>query len=370
MTDLIHNSKINNSNISIKHKYGLDALRAIASLIVVFGHIEGIKASNKIANWLPIIPSGYLGVILFFVISGFLITSLLLQEEVSNKSINIKKFYLRRILRIWPLYYLILFISVILFDYRPEAHTIFLYLTIFPNIARSLNYDYWLVSPQIWSIGVEEQFYLVWPWLIKFIKSRLLAVLIIIAVGYTFLPHVILYIINKSSLANSNIPKIIGKIYYTTKFNCMAMGGIFAYLIHHNKKIIQIIRHKYIATLLIFVPFVLWFFNINFFYFTAEVYAILFCFLIVNITHKKHYFFDNKITFFLGKISYGIYMYHCIVILLLFKWLLPLFENKQDYYANILLYVSAIFFTVLTATLSYYTIERYFLTLKRKFETT
>jgi len=352
--------------MSKEHIFGLDSLRAIAALVVVLSHIELIKQTNNIPSCFTYMPSGNIGVVLFFVISGFLITTLLLQEKTKNKTISIKKFYTRRILRIWPLYYFVLIISSVIFSYHPQINTLVLCLTILPNIAHTMNYG-WAVSPQIWSIGVEEQFYLIWPALIKFIRSRLLLILILIILIYTFLPHILLFIIKRTNLADSTIPKIINGIYFSTKFNCLALGGLLAYLVQHKSKIITVIRNKYLSILFILIPFILWGFNFEFSYFTSEIFALLFCLLIANIINKKHYFFDNKILSFLGKISYGIYMYHWIIISLLIKWFLPLFKNKY-FYTNIFIYVLVLFFTILIATISYYTIERYFLNLKKRFE--
>jgi peptidoglycan/LPS O-acetylase OafA/YrhL len=93
---------------------GLDTLRAIAALIVVIGHIEIIKHSNNIDDFRRFLPSAHIAVILFFVISGFLITFLLAKEWDLNNKISFKKFYFRRILRIWPLYFFILFFYLIM----------------------------------------------------------------------------------------------------------------------------------------------------------------------------------------------------------------------------------------------------------------
>lgn len=116
------------------------------------------------------VPSGHLGVILFFVLSGFLITYLIV-KELEAKTFSFKKFYHRRILRIWPLYYLILLISYILFEPSFSIKGLLLCLSIFPNVAHAIG-EGWQSSPQIWSIGVEEQFYLIWPFFIYLIPQK------------------------------------------------------------------------------------------------------------------------------------------------------------------------------------------------------
>lgn len=102
------------------HFPGLNGLRFIAALSVIIGHVELIKLDYGIYNFKNTIPfytntAGHLGVVLFFVLSGFLITYLLLVEKDKYGKVAVKKFYIRRVLRIWPLYFLILVIVFLLF---------------------------------------------------------------------------------------------------------------------------------------------------------------------------------------------------------------------------------------------------------------
>ena len=98
------------------HLKGLDTLRAVAALIVVWSHIEFIKGLKGLPkNNFILFPNAHFSVTLFFVLSGFLITFLLTREFQKYKTISFKSFYLRRILRIWPLYYLVLFLSYFLY---------------------------------------------------------------------------------------------------------------------------------------------------------------------------------------------------------------------------------------------------------------
>ena len=111
---------------------GLDTLRAIAALVVVIGHIELQKKEIGIPNLInhPYIrlASGHIGVVLFFVLSGFLITYLLAKEKEKAGKIAFKKFYIRRIFRIWPLYYLILLLSFLFFPHSNPPLFYFLFL--------------------------------------------------------------------------------------------------------------------------------------------------------------------------------------------------------------------------------------------------
>jgi len=118
--------------------------------------------------------TGKIAVICFFVLSGFLITYLLLAEERHTGSISTRDFYARRILRIWPLYYVLVLAAFFVFPRIPvfagalkfpeesRARSFFLYMSIFPNLAAPFPY-----LGHLWSIGVEEQFYIAWPLLLK-----------------------------------------------------------------------------------------------------------------------------------------------------------------------------------------------------------
>ena len=171
----------------VKYFKGLDTLRAVAALVVIWGHIELLKRRENLPNLLDQdgfgVPSGHIAVILFFVLSGFLITYLLINEKENTGSISFKKFYMRRVLRIWPLYYFIMLLSYFLINAEYSVKTLVLCLGIFPNVAHALTAG-WPSSPQLWSIGAEEQFYLFWPMLILLIPERRYTVIFITFFNY------------------------------------------------------------------------------------------------------------------------------------------------------------------------------------------
>ena len=169
----------------------LNGLRFIAAFLVIIHHIEQLKYIFKIDNYWTTIPFieviGFLGVVLFFVLSGFLITYLLLAEESSFKAISIRKFYIRRVLRIWPLYFMIVFLAFFIlpnisfftlpgfFNSKEALHggfiiKLFLYLIFVPNLAVILIGIVPYAS-HTWSVGVEEQYYVVWPVILKYFKK-------------------------------------------------------------------------------------------------------------------------------------------------------------------------------------------------------
>jgi len=152
--------------------HGLDTLRALAIVIVIIFHLQSF-----LPNILePIADIGWMGVDLFFVLSGFLITGILIDTKRSDG--YFKNFYARRCLRIWPLYYsLLLFMFVIVPILRPsEAHTVFAarsspwwgYLIFLQNFLIPIPTKATGALGVTWSLAVEEQFYLVWPLVVRF----------------------------------------------------------------------------------------------------------------------------------------------------------------------------------------------------------
>ena len=350
------------------HFKGLDTLRAIAALVVVFGHIELFKNNKSIPNLIDndfiLLPSGHIAVILFFVLSGFLITYLLVKEKEKTGKISFRKFYMRRILRIWPLYYAIILLSYLLIDSDYEFITILLCLTIFPNFAHSIGAG-WHSSPQIWSIGVEEQFYLFWPLILLLLPERKVIVgLLVFFLGYSIFPHSFGFI-NLRTFQNEALGIVVNKIFYGTKFNCMAIGSLMGYALAKRKSWINIFSRDIITLFTISLTFSLWFFRFEIKHFTDEFFAIFFAIMIVGVVSNKKINIDTKITRFLGKISYGIYMYHWIIISLVLK---HLNYSHNDLIFNLELYFIVMVLTIFISWISYISLERFFLNLKKQYE--
>jgi peptidoglycan/LPS O-acetylase OafA/YrhL len=138
----------------------LDGLRAFACLAVVIGHARGVPYAFL---------HGYRGVLLFFVLSGFLITTLALREEAKTGAVDLHAFFVRRVFRIMPLYYLALaaiMIAVFAFNMESYAdafrHHLAAYLLYMPEFP-IFQSDFKIPFAQAWSLGIEEKFYLVWP---------------------------------------------------------------------------------------------------------------------------------------------------------------------------------------------------------------
>lgn len=355
----------------------LNALRFIGAFAVIIHHIEQNKflfGFESIWNTRGIFNMGKVGVALFFVLSGFLITSLLLKEREATSSINIKEFYIKRILRIWPLYYLIAALAIFVLprlgifavpemglDYVQEGFTIkvILYLIFLPNLAMTM-YGALPGANQLWSIGVEEQFYIVWPHIFKSNRNKYLFMFGIIVAYFIF--RKMSWLLPNHSDAES----ITVGFFYGLHFECMAVGGLFS-LVYHNRQnfvegmLLSLFYNKYIQVLSIAAILVL----------TAVagkntymfIYACFFGVIVLNMaTNKRNLFnLENRVTNYLGKISYGLYMYHPIAIILVINS-----SVRLDIYSQALLYSASILLTIALSHVSFYYFESHFSRLRSK----
>ncbi|SIQ02287.1 Peptidoglycan/LPS O-acetylase OafA/YrhL, contains acyltransferase and SGNH-hydrolase domains [Chryseobacterium sp. RU37D] len=358
----------------------LNSLRFIAASLVIIHHIELYKYLFGLRNlWdIPFFQIiGKLGVVLFFVLSGFLITSLLLHEIDLKGKISIKNFYLRRVLRIWPLYYLIIILGFFVYPYIPffdipnkdifpnvlenRFPNIFFYLTIFANLAIPIYKDVPYTS-QTWSIATEEQFYLLWPFLFIFFRKKLLPAMLIIILGYWFLKYVINETHYPSKFINLHSKSIISGFLYFFNINCMAIGGIFAVIVSKKFKLLKLIFNNTIFILTSASTIALLIFGIHFGFFHYDIYAVLFAIIIVNLACNEKFknLLENKITNYLGSISYGIYMYHFIALTIAIR--------AAIYFDSLwIIYPITFLLTFTISHFSYKYFENFFLKLKSKF---
>jgi len=167
-------------------------------------------------------------------------------------------------------------------------------------------------------------------------------------------------------MGSSEYVMIFRNVWEITLIDCMAIGGFFALIIYDNSysKIRIILFNKLLQWVNLIVILGLIYKGHRFFYFHNEIYSILFGILICNFAANDNRIFsmENKLTNFLGKISYGLYMYHSIVIVIVIKLL-----QNNGHINNYLLYPLVMIFTIILAFISYELLEKRFINKKIKF---
>lgn len=306
----------------------LDGLRFFAILSVMIGHWLQWQINRPIVNGFPFGN----GVTLFFVLSGYLISDILLKNKIKYETISIpktaliKSFYIRRALRIFPLYFATIFF--LLFISYKNTWQIFPWLVTFSsNIYQSIHSVYVGDFNHFWSLAVEEQFYLFWPWLIIFIPNKHSEKLIIGLIGISILTKAYLFIYHPDKwMANS---------YFTLScMHALGIGALISYWSIYRKNLIA-----RISKLNIVIGSVVLYFTIHYFaYFNkigwvSEVfdnvlYAVMAA-AIINYASQNKFeglhksILENKFVVYSGKISYGLYIFHLFVPDFFWTWVSP-----------------------------------------------
>ncbi len=349
---------------------GLNGIRAIAALSVVFSHINNRLEYYKLPKAQPLDLASF-GVTIFFTLSGFLITYLLLKEIEKTGTVDIKKFYMRRVLRIWPLYYLYLFIVVLLNGIENLQWPILFYIFILPNFKNSFtgiiatvvgSKHLILMTGHYWSLGVEEQFYAFWPWVVR--KTKILLRFLVI--------FPIFFIMLKLSLHLFNAPKGFITFFNYTRFGCLTLGALGAYLFYHNSLKVKWIINKWWLEVLAWLLLVV--VALNKFHLSSvidhEIISIATLIIIFNqiANPKRLLSLENKAFDYLGKISFGLYVYNPLVIYGM-SFLINKLYIENQLLKQIIIYISVVLAIVLVAHLSYYYFEKRFLKMKLNYTT-
>ena len=378
------------------HFTGLNALRFFAAYFVVLHHGETIRHKFGLPNFesYSFFQNGALAVSFFFVLSGFLITYLLLTEIEKTGDVNLRKFYWRRILRIFPLYYLLVFIGLIvipvllhLINYpntQPyDTATGGVLFVFFLSFVVNSMYGSHLLEP-LWSIGVEEYFYIIWAPLFKKFKNGPLSIIAFL-IGFKAILILFFHFFPSENPTFSVAKDVI----LSLKFELMAIGGLGAYAVFRDRSrleqsfiftpvfqvfmllllFIRLFLHNYFVDNQHIIGFVYHFFVLTpVLSFCTE--GSLFLWLLLNVSINPRAFFklQNPLLNRLGEMSYGIYMYQMLVIfgvVLVFKKTMLKMDASLSsvfFYAVVTLSVIAVSF------LSKRYFEDRFLRLKKRFE--
>lgn len=355
------------------HLKGLNGLRAFVALGAVFSRITHalqqfglnpfIFGANQDKTPKGLQIAGF-GVSIFFSLSGFLITYLLLQEN-ENKGINVKNFYLRRILRIWPLYYLYFILCLIVYFLVPinvASKTLIFYIFFAAHIPFILNNTVILFG-HYWSIGVQEQFYLIWPLVIKKTGTRFFSIVLI-----TFFLLILLKIYFRYFIQGGD-QSLPYRIIHIMRFQCMLIGALGAILFQNNNYFfLKLFTNKIFQILAWSVLLFLLFnrFHIASVLDNEFISVVALAIIIGQITEKNRIInLENKVCVFLGKISYSIYVIHPLIIFIFSYLFRGYTENNMLKY--IVVYFSIISTTILFSYISYAHFEKIFINKKNKY---
>lgn len=368
----------NNTEVQRSYMPQLDALRFFAVLGVMVAHN---LHPGRLPWLLGDLDWAHLGVRLFFVLSGFLITGILLNcREVKEKDSSrsswfyFRQFYARRILRIFPIYYIVLGI-VFIFDI-PPAREIWMWLVTYTtNIYITLTNSWVGRVGHFWTLAVEEQFYLVWPWLVLFLPKRrlvpLILFLIFLAPAYRFYAY-------QNFSFDIGVQDFKAATFTLSNLDCLGMGALLA--IFRRMDISKETLQKYLsriflpASLLFYITtLVLYHYRIKpsvFFVFSDLAVAMILVWLVNSASHGFKGVAGKVLEFppfiYLGKISYGIYVYHYFMPLIL----TPIFNALGIPYQipGVLNFFISSLLTIIIASLSWYFIELPINNLKRHFQ--
>ena len=357
---------------------GLDALRFIAALSVLVQHLGQYEIQFGLGapGWFHrLFLTGYDGVVLFFVLSGFLITYLLLSEQDRTGRLDIRRFYIRRILRIWPLYFLLIAAALVVYvafgrdtpgwSQPHHAGVFILYAALLANVAETFGRPALGIS-QTWSIAVEEQFYLVWPLALRTAGGRLLTFTAAVVVVKLVALGVLLHTLGSTSR--------VTLLAHQLAFESIAIGAFGAVLLFRGARVLRLLYHPVgqLATVAGFVAVIYTFDDAMIrspTFGTASI-SLVFLAVILNVGCNEGSLLrlGNPVLDYLGRISYGIYMFHPLVIygIVYSVWRLG-WDPVHHVALQGALYAAAAGGTIGIAALSYRYFETPFLRLKKRF---
>ena len=344
----------------------LNGLRALCLLLVFFNHLtfqNNVLADFFAIKWLQpfslLLKDGHLAVNMFFVISGFLITNVLLKEESLNGKISIKNFYFRRILRIFPAFYFLLLVYYLLQLLGQIHFSTNSWLTSLTYM-KYFNWENDWASAHFWTLSIEEHFYFLWPVLFTFgpkFRKRFTIFLILLVPALRTLVHF-------------HPISWIHEFSLFLRMDAIAIGCLFAFYkdqiiqfaTPHWKKLFYFSIGIVVCIRFIDFPMIKNSVNLDFFivpfgltHGTFANFSIAFIMMYSAFGPKKNWykFLNIRLVSFIGIISYSVYLWQQIFI-----------YNSNDWTHQFPQNVIGAF---IMGLFSYYLIETPFLKLKSKY---
>jgi peptidoglycan/LPS O-acetylase OafA/YrhL len=360
----------------MKYIKGLDTLRALAVTVVIIAHwwlpLDINEANKNIVFWIHgLIPDGGFGVDLFFVLSGFLITSILLDAVKNNDkpTLNIiVNFMVRRALRIFPIYYLSLI--VLIYMGYPYIKDNLLWFALYISNIQIFELRSFNAFSHTWSLAVEEQFYLVWPWFIVFIRKQYVKFVFFAAILIGILTSVYVMKIQQNWA---------GYVLTPVCMQAFGIGGLYAYLTKTGDRAIFFKFIKLAFPLSVFLHFY-WAFSpdssVGYEFLFITINSIISIWLIDKVINNKlvwvkKYVLENRAFNKIGQISYGIYLYHFALEFVYKKLIQLLFSTHIETETFLLDWKNSYFIRLALLFIislgSFYLIEKPILKLKKYF---
>ncbi len=296
----------------------LNGIRAICALMVIKVHAQwAIDGEPRMIGW------GFLGVDMFFVISGFLIVTLLLRERDAAGRIDLKQFYLRRTRRIFPIYYLLvgfLFVlAVSTYGHSPKTWDAYkgsflvflLYLQDFVPIFLGVLYH-------TWSLSMEEQFYLVWPGIERFLRRAWIVPVLLLLIVVNQLCNFGLFEHALTALYGPSGPR---RPVFLITFTPILLGVLAAHAMHDPRtglRLTALLKNRWAPPLLMALAMLVCEYSSGLRGITYPMVHVLFCLALLAMVVNPQGIFartlQSRVLAWLGSISYGIYLYHTMII--------------------------------------------------------
>jgi peptidoglycan/LPS O-acetylase OafA/YrhL len=340
----------------------IDGLRFFAFFLVFLHHCKPVYPNRLFYD------TGWIGVELFFLISAFLLTKLLKEEYSQSKAIHIRHFYARRILRIWPLYFFYLAIVTVYaitiatrpFDESRLIGNIFFY----DNFLSALHsYNKNIFTFHLWSVSLEEQYYLLFPfavpWLVKQNQKTVIRIFLVIYAAM---------------IAGRIVSVIYEKhhpfIYVLPLSGDCILAGILLGLGFFDKLIAKLSSWlAFIAALLLLSTILILparsatgYHQVYLYTIIALAFSLLFISASNNPNKVISFIFTNKLVRYLGKISYGLYVYHIVSIYGARSICYRLQLDPVKYH-----FLLSLFITIIISILSYELFEKLVLRYKKRY---
>ncbi|MGZ8544817.1 MAG: acyltransferase family protein [Flavisolibacter sp.] len=359
---------MNQSRPNNLHYPALDGIRGLAILLVVIYHNF---------DFLNISYFGWLGVDLFFVLSGYLITKILL-NSLGEKNF-LRNFYIRRVLRIFPLYYgsllvLLLILPKIFPDYRAfdyfVEHQLWLWVFLQNWLFIFIPHPGLGILNHYWSLAVEEQFYLVWPFVIMLVrKEKILLYLLIVLLALVMFLRLYVWL-NQVDVSYFNL-------YTFTRIDGICIGSMVAIIQRTNKLFLSKTTFWIVigfAGLNFLFDFINRFYQFTFPYLPLVGYttfAMMFGLLVHEATVSRDSLvariFDTGFMKFFGKISFGLYVFHWPIYFAAKNPVASWWQNYSDHYVTLVSSIIPTLAAIALSVVSYYYFESPFLRMKKRY---